>query len=273
MSVAETKKEDLDKARKQIPAGEFSDGTKVDPEDLKKFLQELEEARRKREEIVGEAHKKRAITMAYANLLLHIHSSTLGGAISDLAKVQNCLALRDKLAKEDLGKRRVAYIGAGLDWQFPVALGAREIDMVDIDYGKPELIQRIAQSIAEFDPNAKIEQGERPTFTFHVNTGENPEVVTLRMYTGDIGTYEPDHELGGVIETLGPTKAYSSAPVVPNVAKHLAENALILNFDFYQEKRTPVSGMQFLDDKLNIFKVTDLARVQALATQAFKKPA
>jgi len=281
MSVTEVKhKEELDKARNQIPAGEFSDGKKVDPEEQRKWEEQIrkanEEARVAKEQIISASLNRKPITPEYAKLLRAIHSSTfLNGNISDQRKVIAALSLQEGLSEGAIGKKKVAYLGSGLDWHFAVALGARDIDMVDTEYSKPEVVAELMKNVKAFDSEAKVQQGEKSTITFRLSLGAEPEAVTLNLFAQDVTAYEPSGDLGGVIEAQGPTKGYTdgSSPVLPNVAKHLPTGAFVLNFAFYQEQRTPVAGLEAFGNELfNLHTVSDPAKLQTLSTHAFRKP-
>lgn len=281
MPAQEVKKEELDKARKQIPAGEFSDGTKPDPEEQRKWEEGIrranEEARVAKEQIISASVNQKPITTEYAKLLRAIHSSTfLNGSISDYHKVIAALSLQESLSQGGIGKKKVAYLGSGLDWHFAVALGARDIDMVDTECSNPEFVAELVKSVKAFDSNAKVLQGPKPAITFKIGLGADPEAVTLNLFAQDVTAYDPSGDLGGIIEAQGPTKGYTdgSSPVLPNIAKHLQKGAFVLNFDFYQEQRAPVPGLESLgSDMFNIHRVTDPAKLNQLAAQSFRKPA
>jgi len=90
----------------------------------------------------AELEQSKAITPEYARLLRTISASTTSPEQSIHDKVMMALTLSPELAQTNFAKGKVVYPGAGLDWQFPLALGARTLEMADIDFSNKEIRQR-----------------------------------------------------------------------------------------------------------------------------------
>lgn len=239
---------DLDAARKQPPTGELSTGRKLDYEALiKQFQEEQAALYSAKEKLISKLEQNQSISPKYANLLRSISSSTLGRAGADLRKVEAAVELKDALAREGFSARRMAYIGSGLDFHFPVALGARTIDLVDIVYKDEGSIPKLLERVRKIDSDAQLEVGDRSEIVFQLDVGNGKELTRLRIIPDDVREYQPDEPLGGVIEILGPTKEFnnSSSPVLPNVASRLSRDAIILNFDFSGNDANHYNGLEY----------------------------
>ncbi len=260
----------------ELQSGGFSDGTTIDDAAIQGMQEGRALAKRKKIVLIDDALRRNEISSQYADLLTAIKTSTTTPEEADLMKVRATLDLQETLRENGFSEKRVAYIGAGNDWQFVVALGARTIDMVDLDYGydgKEQAKERMLESVKAFDPDARFDdQDERPTITFQVNLYGKPEQVTLAMHAVDASQYTPSENLGGVIEALGPSKGYldGTSPVLPNVARSLANGALIFNSDFDQNNTIgDVEGCQTIrSGKFSIYKVKDSSRLISLANHS-----
>lgn len=212
--------------------------------DLSKILQQAQEASanasQEKQRIIQLAVNVGQITHEYADLLGTIDTATTETDIANLHKVQAALGLRERLLAEGLGAGRVAYIGSGSDWQFPVALGAREIDMVDLDYLNPDSRNRLLNSIRAQHPDTVYNGG---ILEFSVYLGAGPEKVALHLIGADVKDYIPETELSGVVETAGPTKFITTNPVTPNVAAKIKERGVIANFDFQHQNHGQEEGL------------------------------
>jgi len=199
------------------------------------------------------------ITDQYANLLRSIHTSTFGAEGASLSKVKAVIALKETLGNNGIAQKHAAYIGSGLDWHFPVALGARDIAMIDPMYQNPEDRQRLLKSVREFDPEAKIDGEEDLLINFAVDIGEGMENVTLHLDKTDVNTYEPQLPLGFVLEFRGPSAIKSNVPILENIARGMADDGLVLNFDYIHEAQyTPDIGMEEIGrEGFRLYRVTN----------------
>jgi hypothetical protein len=190
-------------------------------------------AREKKQHLITQAVTDGNITQEYAHLLHSIRSVTTSGDLTTLEKVEAALDLNDRV-EPTFRDGTVAYIGSGTDWEFAVALGAKNIDMVDMMFSDDEGSQRLLEKCKEFDPDARFDP-ETQTVHFGVNLGKGSEPITLKLHGGDASRYEPDTQLKGVIEIAGPTKGYGAdGPVLPHVKKKMAPGGKVVNFDYMQ---------------------------------------
>lgn len=193
---------------------------------------EMRAASARKHVLIEEALIDSKVTTQYACLLHDLRSATTSGSLADLEKVEAALSLRDELFG-NFSNGRIAYVGSGYDWEFPVALGARTIDMVDAGFSDTGLLERLLGGIESVAPDAVFEVGEFPTVKFDINLGEGEEKVSLRLLGIDVTKYRPPNPLNGVLEFAGPTKGYmDDSPVFPSIAQALTPGATVVNFDF-----------------------------------------
>lgn len=224
------------------------------------------QAKRDRQRLITNLVKEEKISPQFGELLSQIQTSTGGGQEgANFEKVRIVMDLRDIFKSFGLAKERIVYTGSGKDWQFPVALGAREIDMVDPIFGEEMNIRRLLGDIRRVDPHAKITETPPLEIGFHLDLGQGQEAITLRLYAVGEDDYCPQELLGGVLEYLGVTNRPNPlflAPVVPNVARHTKEGALIANFDFRLEEGNKEEGVEALrQGEYYIYKVTSQAEL------------
>lgn len=149
----------------------------ISSDEIDEFKKRIQESERKsyngNVRLLNKLLKKGIITPQFADLLRHIHTSTAGyqeGA--NLRKINIILALRNKLLAEEISGKRIAYIGSGDDWRFAVALGARNVDMVDPLFAQEEYRHKLFDDIKNIDPSASL-QKDTPTseVIFHMCLG------------------------------------------------------------------------------------------------------
>src|SRR3989344_4494211 len=117
--------------------GTWSDQTRV--KDIKRQTREDERnARRFRKRLLADLLNRGEITPQFATFLSKIRSSTTDPENARLLKIQSIVATRNLMDQCHIAKRVTVYSGAGSDWRFPVALGARNILMLDNEYGSPD---------------------------------------------------------------------------------------------------------------------------------------
>jgi hypothetical protein len=225
------------------------------------FISESQEALRNKQALISGSNDQGKVSPQMKKLLSEITSSTLSSATASLHKVT--IALKFKLHDINLPGERVAYIGAGLDWRFPVALGARNLDMVDLEYGRPGLIGEMYQDIRQVDEEAAFSKSGSSGINFSLDLGSGPEAVNLNLLAVDASKYQPQLPLSAVLEYLGPTRSLSreAIPVLPNIAAHLLPGAMIANFDFerYYPEDLSDKGVSLLDvPNLRVARVTSV---------------
>jgi len=228
--------------------------------------------------LIDQSIKKRIITPQFADLLKSIRTSTFGfPEAHTLKKVQAAIQLKDKLITDEANQKIVAYIGSGRDWQFPVALGARNIDMVDAIFSSDDSVLNLLESIKEHDANAELIPGEIKEIHFGIDIGKGSEKVIVRLHPSDVMEYEPNHLLYGVLEYLGPSKTYlgETSSVTPNIARKVSQGGFILNFDFNDanlrlspSQDSGVEKMGFGD--FSFLKVVDIGHLVQQAERSFQ---
>lgn len=252
-----------------IKPGNWSTGPNLDVEDFARQLgQNLDQSAKRKNNLINQAITTSKITPEIAGLLRAIETSTFGDYESvNSRKIQSVLAFREEFLSVE---GNFAYIGAGTDWQFPVALGLTQIDMVDIDY--PDIAHYLVDSIKEFDqdPSIKSEEGGVSAIEFKVNLGEGDRKIVLNLIPGDVGSYISRSPLAGVIEVCGPSKSNDgTSPVLPNIAQSLKAGALILNLDSDPNRLRQESGLEVLGkDGITLYTVTDKNRLISVSQQA-----
>lgn len=213
--------------------------------------EEMKQAGAKKSDLIQSAMIDGRITPEYAALLALIHSSTTSGSIANLRKVEACLALRDEL-QSGFDQGRVAYIGSGTDWEFPVALGARRIDMVDPALSEENVKEMLFAGLGPHE----IEEADQTSVTFGIDLGSGQEQVELRLFPVDATVYKPRALLSGVIEFAGPTKDLApESPVLPRLANILRHDGVVLNFDFQENRVHRFPTRKLLPHKVDGFVV------------------
>ncbi|MBI4226121.1 hypothetical protein HY612_03335 [Candidatus Roizmanbacteria bacterium] len=237
----------LDEGKDNLSPGGWSDQFDSDQKEFhEKLIKQEEQDRVDRLRLIREAQTAGMISSQYARLLESIGTSSSGAVEgANLRKTNAALRLKGRLLPTG-SKAPVAYIGSGIDWQFAIALGARNIDMVDIGFAQSEnMTKELLATVKQFDPNVTITSQEKPELHFELDLGKGLEDITLRLYGVEVSQYLPDYDLGGVIEFLGPSKGEldQSMPVLPNVARRLSPASFVANFDFDSRFITENSGL------------------------------
>lgn len=223
--------------KREEPAGRFLDEYgQITPSEGGDWLtREFRAANEQKQAMISQAFSEGKITKQYASLLDSIHTSSMSGSITNLEKVKAALELKDK-TQPDFSRGKVGYIGSGYDWQFPVALGARRIDMIDEEFDgrlRETLIQDLRDHGIEPSVIPPETAEDFPSILFSIDLGNGVEEVELRLVNRDAEQYSPIELLTGVVEIAGPTKGHiDDSPVFPNIADRLARGAIIANFDF-----------------------------------------
>lgn len=201
------------------------------------------------------------ITPQLATLFNEIHSITSDPAATDLYKIKAVLALRESLSQENFKGKRVAYLGSRYDWQFAVALGAREIDLVDKEVfnKRPfEIHQNLEPTIRKFDPDFQVPDDDLGSFKygypkehewrFTIDVGDGLEDVVLRLHNNDVREYVSPTPIGGIIQMAGGNGMEYDKPILPNISSQMQEGATVLNFDHMRRgKKEDFPGLQRID--------------------------
>jgi len=235
---------------------EIDDKTKENIESLKK--QEAE-SKENRLDLILRLEQSGDITLQFGRLLRKIRSSTLMQEETSLLKVKAALQIKDYFSQLGLDQKTVAYLGSGLDWEFPVALGARVVDLVDLIYVDDSSISELLERVRESAPSANFDQ-RNSKIEFQLDLGNGIENIVLQIHGEDATDYTPKDNLAGVVEILGPSVLYGDGtmPLLSNVAKSLGENGFIANFDFNKEDLRQNSGLGIRSfDGFEIYEVTD----------------
>ncbi len=217
-----------------IPPGGFIDesGVVTAPIEDDALREKARIAYDRKQTLIRQALAQGKIAQEYAALLQSMQTATADNEVATLEKVEASLQLKDELA-EQFKTGRVAYMGSGTDWQFAVALGGRQIDMVDEVFAGAGRREELLESIQEIDPHATLNSDGIPTIQFGINLGKGVESIELKLFGTNVTQYNAPEPLTGVVEFAGPTKGFvQDQPILPNVASKLSPGARILNFDY-----------------------------------------
>jgi len=261
-----------DESNKPVP-GQWSDGTVTGNDDLEKFYAEESESRAQKNKLIEDLSNTEQITPQFVRLLRSIHTSTFGAEGATLRKIRAVLAMRKMLKDQGITQRYTANLGAGIDWQFPVALGAREIVMVDQDYQRKDVVVKLFESVRQFDGKTQMKDGNRPDILFGVDLGEGREDITLHLDSSEITKYQPQQPLGFVLEFAGPSKGpnRSRVPVLPNIARAMTDDGLVFNLDYpHKTLFTPGLGMDVVESGgFYLYKVHDKRQMITASSTIF----
>lgn len=233
----------------QRKPGTFNDGD-TPLADVAQFQSEEANDTIEKNTLIDRLLQSKQITLQYARLLRSIQTSTLGKEHATLRKIQAVLALKDILKEENIAQKTTVYIGSNIDWQFPAALGARNITLMDPEINTPEQRLKLLTSTREFDEKAFFQIDNPSHLTFNLDLGEGVEQIDLQINTDEVATHQSTNQIGCVIEFAGPSKGYnrSRAPLIPNIAQTMASDGLILNFDYsHNPLYTPEIGLDFIE--------------------------
>lgn len=250
-----------------IDRNDSGDGLGItDPEELdpvKKELQKQKDLVIQKNKAIQSALETSQITPQFASLLQSIDTKSQGKAEGDLLKVELALADPHLFSHTD---GQVVYVGSGVDWQFPVAIGARNITMLDVSFQNTALKERLVENVKAHARDITEEDGG---ITFSIDLGKGTEVVTLRMQDDDIQTYVPQEELGGVLESFGPTGHFTRGIVMPQVASSIKEGGIILSTRYSEE----ITGLRRLTvGKGNAYQVTNRDEFSKSTATMMKAP-
>lgn len=128
------------------------------------------------------------------------------------------------IAKQVLKEYPTIYLGSGLDFGYPLAIGSRNIVMVDFAFSeegyKNELVSRLAEIVGEYNFN------EEGTLHFEFDFGAGVENVTITLSAhsypspgnDELISYYGEYKLPeqvGVIITFAPNSPYGTTQVSP----------------------------------------------------------
>lgn len=153
----------------------------------------------------------------------------------------------------------VLYSCSGFDWQFPILLGIRRIIMLDLCFNNQQIRDALADEIKTI---LKIDvdlQGNTLHFKF------NNQDYQIVLVAQDLDEYSPESNLDGIIEYLGVSSQYSSALVLPAIAKKLLNGSFLAFFTEHNSVIQNIKGIKPIKRKLTF---GDLRR---LLGTAFKR--
>jgi len=231
-----------------------------------------------RASLIEELLEKGTINSQYADLLRGLSTVTVGAEGATLRKVQAVMAARELFGNSGVQQKRAAYIGSGTDWRFPVALGARDIVMVDSDYKEGSTTRQILiTDIMDYDPKAVVETGESGSrIRFVVDVGKGSESVVMQLDSSDVSEYQSSVPLGLVLEFAGPSKGpnRSRVPVIGNIAQGMANDGLVFNLDYNDDVLyTPKIGMRDIQlGQFHVYQVSDRDKMIEASKEEFKPP-
>lgn len=255
--------------------GTFDDGFQAYG-DIKDFIEEQKAFAATKKDLFDNLLKTKAVTPQYALLLQSIQTATFGREEATLRKVRAVLALREALKQERITQRRTLNIGSNIDWQFPVALGARDIVLMDPGFKKSERLQELLESVRLFDKTANFQADDLTILPFHLDLGEGVEQINLHVNTDKVIKYKSTVPIGCVIEYAGPSKGFnrSRVPVTTNIAQIMTDDGLVLNFDYAHDfQYSPEIGMDAIRrEDFYIYKVKDRDKLIAASKINFAPP-
>lgn len=256
--------EEDQQGKENINPGSWSDEINVPQsfDDFRnKFNADEEHATQEREKLISDSLIAHKITPQYADLLRKIKASTMGVELAKLTKVKIALETHASPDLNHLGAGRVAYIGSGYDWEFPVALGARDIDMVDSDLISSNKMseQRIIESVKQIDP--EVSSGDQRNVSFHIDVGNGPEEVLLHFKGTEADEYIPDCPVMGVLEFNSPDSSNGKL-IRDNIMPHLRSGSILFNFDHSKKDDTPDGVREINSSRGSILKIRDIEKLK-----------
>lgn len=260
-------------ARDHTP-GSFWDSITKTPDGQREFRwrQSLVKAK---ESVISNSELKGYITPQYAQLLRSIHTSTGDSESTSLKKVKTSLALRQRLQEYGIAEKLTANIGSGTDWEFPVALGARNITMIDPSYNGKYLTNELLQRVRQFDPRAIVDVGNRHQIIFDIDVGNGKEKVALHLDPSDVKRHISPKPYEFTVECSGPSKNANRSflPIHPRFISNLNKDSLILSLDFPHDVLfSDDLGLKDVGtDGYHLYKVKDWASLTA-ASKRIEKP-
>lgn len=157
-----------------------------------------------------------------------------------VTKLENALALRNRLQQEGIvQKEKMKYIGSGLDIQYPLLLGGRNIILVDSIFQEDQHLPDLLERIKKYDPEAQLTKEEsNSTIHFLFDFGKGKEQVAIQVVPQSFQSL-PKQEPIGVLITycLGPNNIF----YYPKLLKSVVERGYILT----NEYSSPIYSIAF----------------------------
>lgn len=246
----------------------------------KQFLARIESSPQeyadKKRNLIQSVLDQETITPEYAKLLENISTTTSGETIySELRKVQCTLELVDYLKTKEIGDKNTVYVGSGVDWQFPVALGARKICMADYVLDHEEDIEKLLKSIGNLSDSVMYNKDESQ-ISFYINLGKGDELVELNLHKDCATEIQSDDPIDLVIEHYGPTAPFQgTSPVFPEIAAQTRVGTIIANFDHHQsmdnDEENKGGLRRIFGKNMNIYEVRDVKKLCQFSEKAREK--
>ncbi len=151
-----------------------------------------------------------------------------------LEKQQNVLEIRERnIANEKILKDfPTVYIGAGIDIEYPLSLGSRNIIMVDPSLKEIYLIEELRQKIRNLSEEVPREDQNHFYFKFDFGKGKEDTVITIdpRIYANEdnaaidrVDRFMPPDKIGTILAFQSENPAQNRETI-----EHLLPDGLIL---------------------------------------------
>jgi hypothetical protein len=197
-------------------------------EEMRKADEEAKAAVRAKDELIEKAQADGKITPQFADFLKGVDTSTFGSSTANLHKVELILSMKDVLSDKNISGRKTVSLYSGFDWRLPVALGARDITMVDTGFSDDGLTSLVADGVRECDLEMIHEGNE---ISFSIDFGSGKERVRLLLDSSSVASFVPKEEVGFILESHGASGDLhrSPLPTPPSLLGSLSNGALIFN--------------------------------------------
>ncbi|MBW3018467.1 hypothetical protein KY325_04875 [Candidatus Woesearchaeota archaeon] len=131
-----------------------------------------------------------------------LHTSTFEASGGTFEKIKIIVYAFQHLRHDELLKKKPSiYLASGIDVAFPLLLGLRKIDMVDVEYDRDFPIQELDSQLKRFDKFTVHPNGMR---TILFDFGNGKEKVAFKFTAADTETFRPKERFGFIMEFLGP---------------------------------------------------------------------
>lgn len=131
----------------------------------------------------------------------HIDTNTMPRSKREIKKSVVLEVIEQHLIPDGILRgHKLVYIGSGADVEYPLALGGRNIVMVDPIFSDPRAVQDTVSQVRRIVAEVVMEDTKKLSFDFDFGSGPEPVVVELdeRSY-GDGGGYDMPSEAGAII--------------------------------------------------------------------------
>ena len=163
--------------------------------------------------------------------------------------------------EETLKKYPSVYIGSGTDIEYPLAMGARKIILVDPNLAETEFRDEMLRQLNNLTPNNLTISDSKINFDFDFGNGpEKAEIVISPTHHNPRFTVNNSHGVFNSPEQIGLVMTYvtqdpysSSVEIDDDIASKLVDRGLVL-FDNFSKRK--IAG-RFVDKELGTKEKTD----------------